>query len=139
MQSVRASESQRNEHTMQIDSAGIVYQPQTDQANPFLIPQNSRAPIDLVTVLDVSGSMAGWHYCRTNRKRLPLVGSGVIGMLREGILLGILMNMQPSPILRPFRQNDLLTEYTASYHSGDSTQTCSSGKFCSISVLATYL
>ncbi|KAK1373591.1 Zinc finger C3HC4-type RING finger family protein [Heracleum sosnowskyi] len=29
-----------------------------DQANPLLIPQNSRAPIDLVTVLDVSGSMA---------------------------------------------------------------------------------
>ncbi|KAK1397792.1 hypothetical protein POM88_007655 [Heracleum sosnowskyi] len=30
-----------------------------DQANPLLIPQNSRAPKDLVTVLDVSGSMAG--------------------------------------------------------------------------------
>lgn len=53
---------------------------------------------------------------------------GVIGMLREGILLGILMDTQPSPILRPFGQNDLLTEYTASYYSGDSTQTGLSGK-----------
>lgn len=53
---------------------------------------------------------------------------GVIGMIRDGILLGILMDTQPSPILRPFGQNDLLTEYTASYYSGDSTQTGLSGK-----------
>ncbi|XP_074366616.1 E3 ubiquitin-protein ligase WAV3-like isoform X1 [Apium graveolens] len=30
-----------------------------DQANPPLISQNPRAPVDLVTVLDISGSMAG--------------------------------------------------------------------------------
>lgn len=33
---------------------------------------------------------------------------GAIGMLREGILLGVLMDTQPSPILRPFGQNDLV-------------------------------
>ncbi|KAL8100970.1 hypothetical protein AgCh_033010 [Apium graveolens] len=53
---------------------------------------------------------------------------GVIGMLREGILLGVLMDTQPSPILRPFGQNNLSNEYTASYYSGDSTETGLSGK-----------
>lgn len=33
---------------------------------------------------------------------------GDIGMLREGILLGILMDVQPLPILRPFGQENLV-------------------------------
>ncbi|KAK9281663.1 hypothetical protein L1049_004566 [Liquidambar formosana] len=44
---------------------------------------------------------------------------GDIGMLREGILLGILMDTQPLPILRPFGQENLFAEYTDCYFSGD--------------------
>lgn len=33
---------------------------------------------------------------------------GSAGMLREGIVLGILMDMQPQPILRPFGQDSLV-------------------------------
>lgn len=33
---------------------------------------------------------------------------GEIGMLREGILLGIMMDMQPLPILHPFGQEALV-------------------------------
>lgn len=33
---------------------------------------------------------------------------GAIGMLREGIILGILLDMQPLPILRPFGQDTLV-------------------------------
>lgn len=33
---------------------------------------------------------------------------GDIGMLREGIILGILMDMQPLPILHPFGQENLV-------------------------------
>ncbi|KNA11553.1 hypothetical protein SOVF_134020 [Spinacia oleracea] len=42
---------------------------------------------------------------------------GGAGMLREGILLGILMDMQPQPIIRPFGQENLFMEYTDSYFS----------------------
>lgn len=44
---------------------------------------------------------------------------GERGMLREGILLGILMDTQPLPILRPFGQDNLFTEYTDCYFGGD--------------------
>ncbi|KMT06053.1 hypothetical protein BVRB_7g163800 [Beta vulgaris subsp. vulgaris] len=40
---------------------------------------------------------------------------GAAGMLREGILLGIMMDMQPQPIMRPFGQENLFMEYTDSY------------------------
>ena len=33
---------------------------------------------------------------------------GSAGMLREGILLGIIMDMQPQPIIRPFGQENLV-------------------------------
>lgn len=33
---------------------------------------------------------------------------GGIGLMRDGILLGILMDTQPLPILRPFGQNNLV-------------------------------
>lgn len=33
---------------------------------------------------------------------------GAAGMLREGILLGIMMDMQPQPIMRPFGQENLV-------------------------------
>ncbi|KAL3827824.1 hypothetical protein ACJIZ3_016626 [Penstemon smallii] len=45
---------------------------------------------------------------------------GDIGMLREGILLGILMDLQPLPILRPFGQENQFMELTDSYYSGNS-------------------
>lgn len=41
---------------------------------------------------------------------------GGAGMLREGILLGILMDMQPQPIIRPFGQDNLFMKYTDSYY-----------------------
>ncbi|XP_057535972.1 DExH-box ATP-dependent RNA helicase DExH8 isoform X1 [Amaranthus tricolor] len=41
---------------------------------------------------------------------------GSAGMLREGILLGILMDMQPQPIIRPFGQENLFMEYTDSFY-----------------------
>ncbi|KAA8549161.1 hypothetical protein F0562_000845 [Nyssa sinensis] len=48
---------------------------------------------------------------------------GDIGMLREGILFGILMDTQPLPILRPFGQETLFAEYTDCYYSGDNKNT----------------
>lgn len=36
---------------------------------------------------------------------------GDIGMLHEGILLGILMDTQPLPVLRPFGENNLVFFY----------------------------
>lgn len=37
-----------------------------------------------------------------------IVKFGALGMLREGILLGILMDTQPHPIVRPFGEDDLV-------------------------------
>ncbi|XP_052170018.1 DExH-box ATP-dependent RNA helicase DExH8 isoform X2 [Diospyros lotus] len=48
---------------------------------------------------------------------------GKAGMLREGILLGVLMDIQPQPILHPFGQEILFKEYTDSYYSGDDALT----------------
>ncbi|KAI3449482.1 hypothetical protein Pfo_006147 [Paulownia fortunei] len=45
---------------------------------------------------------------------------GNIGMLREGILFGILMDLQPLPILRPFGQDNQFMEYTDSYYNANS-------------------
>ncbi|CAK9175327.1 unnamed protein product [Ilex paraguariensis] len=50
------------------------------------------------------------------------------GMVREGILIGILMDTQPLPIVRPFGQDTLFAEYTDSYYSGDSTTTGLTGR-----------
>ncbi|XP_047336837.1 DExH-box ATP-dependent RNA helicase DExH8 [Impatiens glandulifera] len=44
---------------------------------------------------------------------------GNIGMLREGILLGSLMDMQAPPILCPFGQENLFASYLDSYYSGE--------------------
>ncbi|KAK9756945.1 hypothetical protein RND81_01G131800 [Saponaria officinalis] len=41
------------------------------------------------------------------------------GMLREGILLGIMMDILPQPIIRPFGQEDLFVEYTNSYYAAE--------------------
>ncbi|KAL6564190.1 hypothetical protein OROMI_015640 [Orobanche minor] len=48
---------------------------------------------------------------------------GEIGMIREGILLGILMDLQPLPILRPFGRDNQFMEYTDSYYDGNSKNT----------------
>ncbi|XP_075524079.1 DExH-box ATP-dependent RNA helicase DExH8 isoform X1 [Primulina tabacum] len=44
---------------------------------------------------------------------------GSKGMLREGILLGILMDLQPLPILHPFGREHRFLEYTCNYYNGD--------------------
>lgn len=44
---------------------------------------------------------------------------GEIGLLREGIIIGILMDMQPLPIVRPFGQETLHMVYTGDYYVGD--------------------
>ncbi|KAL8530954.1 hypothetical protein ACS0TY_007830 [Phlomoides rotata] len=46
-----------------------------------------------------------------------------IGMLREGILFGILMDLQPLPVLRPFGQDNQFMEYVDSYYCGNSKDT----------------
>ncbi|KAL6978391.1 RNA helicase [Sarracenia purpurea var. burkii] len=53
---------------------------------------------------------------------------GDMGMLREGILLGVLMDTQPLPILRPFGQEPLYGKYTDCYYSGDNNMTLTGRK-----------
>ncbi|KAF5744138.1 hypothetical protein HS088_TW08G00734 [Tripterygium wilfordii] len=53
---------------------------------------------------------------------------GDCGMLREGILLGILMDIMPSPILHPFGEEHLFAEYTNCYFSGDCDKTVQIGR-----------
>lgn len=57
-----------------------------------------------------------------------VVKFGAIGMLREGIVLGIMMDMQPQPILRPFGQESLFMKYVDDFFSGDIRTTGLSGK-----------
>ncbi|KAJ9547681.1 hypothetical protein OSB04_020224 [Centaurea solstitialis] len=45
---------------------------------------------------------------------------GEAGMLREGIIIGILMDTQPLPIIRPFGQEALFNKYTNNYYNEDS-------------------
>ncbi|WJX19938.1 RNA helicase [Trifolium repens] len=45
---------------------------------------------------------------------------GDIGMIREGILLGIMMDTQPLPIIHPFGEDDLFAKYI-DYYYGDRT------------------
>ncbi|XP_058762358.1 DExH-box ATP-dependent RNA helicase DExH8-like [Vicia villosa] len=42
---------------------------------------------------------------------------GDIGMIREGILLGILMDTQPLPIIHPFGEDELFAKYIDYYYS----------------------
>ncbi|GMN37996.1 hypothetical protein TIFTF001_007280 [Ficus carica] len=53
---------------------------------------------------------------------------GAIGMLREGILLGVLMDSQPLPIIRPFGDEILGTEYTDCYFREDNSNTGLNGR-----------
>ncbi|OWM63550.1 hypothetical protein CDL15_Pgr019500 [Punica granatum] len=46
---------------------------------------------------------------------------GVADMLHEGILLGILMDIQPLPILQPFGEEHLFEEYMGRYFIGDNS------------------
>ncbi|XP_050236664.1 DExH-box ATP-dependent RNA helicase DExH8 isoform X2 [Mercurialis annua] len=48
-----------------------------------------------------------------------LLKFGDVGLLREGILIGILMDIQPQPILHPFGDEHLFAEYTYRYFGGD--------------------
>ncbi|CAI9105432.1 OLC1v1004355C4 [Oldenlandia corymbosa var. corymbosa] len=53
---------------------------------------------------------------------------GDLGLLREGILIGILMDLLPLPIVRPFGQGNLHMEYTSNFYAGDSRITGLTGK-----------
>lgn len=53
---------------------------------------------------------------------------GEVGMLREGILLGVLMDTEPRPIFRPFGDDNLFTEYLSHYFDGDSNNTILTGR-----------
>ncbi|KAH6823976.1 zinc finger helicase family protein [Perilla frutescens var. hirtella] len=46
-----------------------------------------------------------------------------IGLVREGIIFGVLMDQQPLPILRPFGLDNQVMEYTDNYYSGNSKNT----------------
>ncbi|XP_008235089.1 PREDICTED: DExH-box ATP-dependent RNA helicase DExH8 [Prunus mume] len=59
---------------------------------------------------------------------LVVLKFGDIGMLREGILLGILMDTQPLPILHPFGDEILFAEYADSYFCGDDGNTGLNGR-----------
>lgn len=53
---------------------------------------------------------------------------GEVGMLREGILIGVLMDIEPRPIFRPFGDDELFTEYLSHYFSGDSNNKILTGR-----------
>ncbi|GFP85590.1 zinc finger CCCH domain-containing protein 31 [Phtheirospermum japonicum] len=53
---------------------------------------------------------------------------GDIRMIREGILFGILMDLQPLPILRPFGQDNQSMEYMDSYYDGNSKNNSGLGR-----------
>ncbi|KAI3996073.1 hypothetical protein MKX01_007179 [Papaver californicum] len=53
---------------------------------------------------------------------------GDIGLLREGILMGVLMDTNPLPVLRPFGQDQLFAEYIASYFGGNDESSVLTGK-----------
>ncbi|CAH2057623.1 unnamed protein product [Thlaspi arvense] len=57
-----------------------------------------------------------------------VVKFGEMGMLREGILLGVMMDTQPLPINRPFGDDSLFLEYVDHYFGGDSSKTISGGR-----------
>ncbi|KAF5190731.1 Atp-dependent rna helicase protein [Thalictrum thalictroides] len=53
---------------------------------------------------------------------------GEAGLLREGIMIGILMDQQPLPIVHPFGQDFLFKEYLESYFGGDNDNIVLTGK-----------
>lgn len=53
---------------------------------------------------------------------------GEIGFLREGIVISILMDIQPLPILQPFGQQILCTEYVNKYFGGNNSDVLQNGK-----------
>lgn len=57
-----------------------------------------------------------------------VVKFGEVGMLREGILMGILMDTQPLPIFHPFGDEDLFTEYISYYFGGDNDNIVLTGR-----------
>ncbi|KAK3407422.1 hypothetical protein EUGRSUZ_K03477 [Eucalyptus grandis] len=50
---------------------------------------------------------------------LFIIKFGEVGLLHEGILLGVLMDTQPLPIVHPFGQENLFRRYINCYFSGD--------------------
>ncbi|KAG2241988.1 hypothetical protein Bca52824_096167 [Brassica carinata] len=57
-----------------------------------------------------------------------VVKFGEMGMLREGILLGVLMDTQPLPINHPFGDDARFLEYVDHYFCGESSKTISGGR-----------
>ncbi|XP_030532472.1 DExH-box ATP-dependent RNA helicase DExH8 [Rhodamnia argentea] len=48
-----------------------------------------------------------------------IIKFGEVGLLHEGILLGVLMDTQPLPIVHPFGEENLFRKYIDCYFSGD--------------------
>lgn len=59
---------------------------------------------------------------------LIILKFGEMGRLREGILLGVLMDTQPLPIVRPFGQENLYVKYTESFYFGSCKDNGLTGK-----------
>ncbi|ONK62931.1 uncharacterized protein A4U43_C07F9610 [Asparagus officinalis] len=53
---------------------------------------------------------------------------GEIGLLQQGILISILMDIQPLPILQPFGNPDLFTKYVSNYFDVNSSNTLEATK-----------
>ncbi|XP_042518041.1 DExH-box ATP-dependent RNA helicase DExH8 [Macadamia integrifolia] len=59
-------------------------------------------------------------FCLSFDASVLILKFGDIGLLREGILIGIMMDTQPLPILHPFGQEDLFSAYVDNYFDGNS-------------------
>ncbi|ESQ39418.1 hypothetical protein EUTSA_v10001290mg [Eutrema salsugineum] len=57
-----------------------------------------------------------------------VVKFGEMGMLREGILLGVMMDTQPLPINHPFGDDSMFLEYVDHFFGGDSSKTISGSR-----------
>lgn len=55
-------------------------------------------------------------FCLSFEASILVIKFGDIGLLREGILLGVLMDAQPLPILHPFGEEALVLSANTSYY-----------------------
>ncbi|XP_065861357.1 DExH-box ATP-dependent RNA helicase DExH8 [Euphorbia lathyris] len=67
-------------------------------------------------------------FCLSFEASVLVTKFGDIGLLHEGILLGVLMDAQPLPILHPFGEEHLFAEYTYHYFGGDCDNVVQIGK-----------
>ncbi|WCJ21314.1 DExH-box ATP-dependent RNA helicase DExH8 [Euphorbia peplus] len=67
-------------------------------------------------------------FCLSFEASVLVTKFGDIGLLHEGILLGVLMDAQPLPILHPFGEEHLFAEYTFQHFGGDCDNVVQLGK-----------